>query len=84
MIWNPNRFAEFTDDGNGEHLFDYYYSFNCAYEPSSYSAGEGPEYTEEFHSIVYSESVEKIRIDSLLQFCIEDLVDMELTLVKRS
>ncbi len=83
MIWKPNRFVEFTDDGNGEHLYDYYYSFNCAYEPSSYFAGEGPEYTEAYHSLHYSESTDKIRVDGFLQFCIEDQVDMELALVKR-
>jgi hypothetical protein len=83
MIWKPNRFAEYTDDGNGEHLYDYYYSFNCVYEPSSYLSGEGPEFEEEYVSLSYSESIEKIRIDGFLQLCSEDLADRELALVKR-
>jgi hypothetical protein len=83
MIWKPNRFAEYTDDGNGEHLYDYYYSFNCDYEPSSYSMGEGPGLEEEYASLMYSESQEKIRIDGFFQLCFEDLVDWEMALVKR-
>lgn len=83
MIWKPNRFAEYTDDGNGEHLYDYYYSFNCAYEPSSYAHGEGPEYDEEYQSLSYSESEETIRIDGYLRFSSQDLADLELASVKR-
>ena len=83
MIWKPNRFVEYTDDGNGEHLYDYYYSFNCVYEPSSYLSGEGPEFEEKYVSLSYSESNEKIRIDGFLQLCSEDLADRELALVKR-
>ena len=83
MIWKPNRFVEYTDDGNGEHLYDYYYSFNCVYEPSSYLSGEGPEFEEEYVSLSYSESNEKMRIDGFLQLCSEDLSDRELALVKR-
>jgi hypothetical protein len=83
MIWKPNRFAEFTDDGNGEHLYDYYYSFNCAYEPSSYISGEGPEFEEKYDSLMYSESAEKIRIDSLFQLSFDDLAVRESALVKR-
>ncbi len=83
MIWKPNRFAEYTDDGNGEHLYDYYYSFNCAYEPSSYFLGEGPEFEEEYHSLTYSESKEKIMIDGFFQLCFEDLAYRESALVKR-
>jgi hypothetical protein len=83
MIWKPNRFAEYTDDGNGEHLYDYYYSFNCAYEPSSYLSGEGPEFEEQYDSLKYSESTETIRIDGFFQLCFEDLADRETALVKR-
>ncbi len=83
MVWTSNRFAEYTDDGNGEHLYDYYYSFNCAYEPSSYSVGEGPEFEEEYDSITYTESQEKIRIEGFFQLGCQDLVDRELILVKR-
>jgi hypothetical protein len=83
MIWKPNRFAEYTDDGNGEHLYDYYYSFNCAYEPSSYLPGEGPEYNEEYDSLYYSESADKIKVDGFLQFSCADLVDLELVAIKR-
>jgi hypothetical protein len=84
MIWKPNRFAEYTDDGNGEHLYDYYYSFNCAYDPSTYLSGEGPEFEEQYDSLTYTESKEKIRIDGFFQLCFENLADRESALVKRS
>jgi hypothetical protein len=83
MVWKPNRFADFTDDGNGDHLYDYYYSFNCAYEPSSYSVGEGPEYDEEYDSHYYLESAEKIKLDGSIQLSCQDLVGLEMAAVKR-
>lgn len=82
MVWRPNRFAEYTDDGIGEHLHDYYYSFNCAYEPSSYLRGEGPEFEEEYDSIIYVESQEKVTIGGLFQLSCQS--DVEMALVKRS
>jgi len=83
MVWRPNRFAEYTDDGIGEHLHDYYYSFNCAYEPSSYLGGEGPEFDEEYDSITYVESQERITIGGLFQLICQE-TDEEMALVKRS
>ncbi len=84
MIWRPNRFVEYTDDGNGEHLYDYYSLFSCAYEPSSYIAGEGPGFAGEYDSITYTESQQQIKLDGFFQLCCEDLVGRELALVKRS
>jgi len=84
MIWKPNRFAEFTDDGNGDHLYDYYSLFSCAYDSSSYIAGEGPEFIGEYDSISYTESQEKIVIDDFFQLTCQGLVDRELASVKRS
>jgi hypothetical protein len=60
LVWKPNRFADFTDDGNGDHLRDYYYTFYCTYQPGSYSSGQGPEYTEEYVALSYEESSSKV------------------------
>jgi len=60
LVWTPNRFADFTDDGDGDHLRDYYYTFYCTYEPGSYPNGVGPEYTEDYVALSYEESSDKI------------------------
>jgi hypothetical protein len=63
LVWRPNRFADFTDDGNGSHLDDYYFSFYCSYDPSSYSGGETPSFSQEFEAVDYQESENRVRVD---------------------
>lgn len=60
LVWKPNRFADFTDDGNGDHLRDYYYTFYCTYEPGSYPSGIDPVYSEDFVALSYEESSNKV------------------------
>lgn len=60
MVWKPNRFADFTDDGNADHLRDYYYTYNCWYVPESYPPGQAPIYEEQFDAVSYEESSEKV------------------------
>lgn len=60
LVWKPNRFADFTDDGDGDHLRDYYYTFHFSYEPGSYPHDGGPEYTEEYVALGYEESSNKV------------------------
>jgi len=61
LVWRPNRFADFTDDGVASHLEDYYYSFHCSYDPASYLEGEVPLFDQEFEAIEYQESDERVR-----------------------
>jgi hypothetical protein len=65
MRWMPNRIVEYTDDGNGEHLSDFYYSFNYYYDEGSYPPGQGPSYEEGFISLEHSESLESVTVGSL-------------------
>ncbi|MEM0449909.1 MAG: transglutaminase-like domain-containing protein [Methanomassiliicoccales archaeon] len=60
MIWKPNRLAEFTDDGDGQHLRDYYYSFTYTYDQHSYPVGLSPTYHDSYRSIIHQESTEKV------------------------
>lgn len=53
MVFRPNRFVDFTDDGNGDHLSDYYYTFSTTYTNSS---GSVPLYSEDYVSLRYEES----------------------------
>jgi len=61
LVWRPNRFADFTDDGNASHLEDYYFSFYCTYDPASYPPGQTPEFGQTFETIEYSESGNRVR-----------------------
>jgi len=68
LIWSPNRYVDYTDDGNGEHLRDYYFSFYCSYEPGTYSIGDGPIYSESYVSLMHHDSSEFIRLVDLNPF----------------
>jgi Transglutaminase-like superfamily len=54
LVFRPNRFVDFTDDGDGSHLSDYYYTFFTTYR------GASPLYSEEYVKISYEESGKKI------------------------
>lgn len=60
MVFKSNRFIDFTDDGNGTHLSDYYYTFSTTYDPTSYDDGKVPMYSDEYASLGYMESVKTI------------------------
>lgn len=65
LRWMPNRIVEYTDDGSGEHLSDFYYSFNYYYDESTYLPGQGPLYEESYKSLEHSESSEKVKVGSI-------------------
>lgn len=67
LLWMPNRIAEYTDDGNGEHLSDYYYSFNYYYDANTYPTGSGPLYEETYRSLAHEESADSVNIGSIFQ-----------------
>ena len=64
LVWRPNRFADFTDDGNGDHLKDYYYTFLSNYITSTYPNNNSPSYSESFEPLSYVESDHKISATS--------------------
>jgi hypothetical protein len=66
MRWMPNRIVEYTDDGNGVHLSDFYYSFNYYFDEGTYPPGQGPLYEEEYFSIEHTESSETVEVGSIL------------------
>lgn len=61
LVWRPNRFTDFTDDGNPDHLKDYYFSFHCSYESDTYAEGEFPVFSQEFEAVDYQESGERVQ-----------------------
>jgi hypothetical protein len=60
MVFKSNRFIDFTDDGNGTHLSDYYYTFSTTYDPTTYDLGKVPMYSDEYTSLGYEESTKTI------------------------
>jgi transglutaminase-like putative cysteine protease len=71
MRWIPNRIMEYTDDGNGDHLSDFYYSFNYYFDESTYLPGQGPMYEESYISIEHSESPETVTLGSLFDYFVD-------------
>lgn len=61
MVFRPNRFAEFTDDGNIDHLEDYYYIFS-----SMVSSGTEAELYDSYEALSYKESEKKVSQGSVL------------------
>ena len=66
LVWKPDRFVEYTDDGNANHLIDYYHTFTYTYDRDSYPIGERPIYIDEYKPISYEPSAEKVKVRSSL------------------
>ncbi len=64
LIWSPTKFIEYTDDGDGVHLHDFYYSFHCFYDELSYPPGAEPTFSETYKVISHQDSVERIALSS--------------------
>jgi len=60
LVFRPNRFVDFTDDGVGNHLSDYYYTFQTTYDRDSYDGGNTPVFEEVYVKLSYEESSKKI------------------------
>ncbi len=55
LVWRPNRFVEFTDDGNATHLVDYYYIYNA-----SIVSGTNSVLYDSYEALSYEESERKV------------------------
>ncbi len=53
MVHGSDIIIEYTDDGDAEHLEDYYYYFQCSVETGSYGPNEGPSFVQEFNTLEY-------------------------------
>lgn len=56
LVWGPNRLADYTDDGNGDHLKDYYYIFHYSYDEHTYPGESEPQFSQDFEVLEYEES----------------------------
>jgi len=63
MIWSPNRFVEYIDDGSAEHLEGYYSSMQLTYNPLSYPPGGGPLMETTYNALEHSESKNRVTGD---------------------
>jgi hypothetical protein len=64
LIWSPNKFIEYTDDGDATRLHDYYYSFHCFYDELTYPAGMEPTFSETYKVTFHQDSAERIALSS--------------------
>jgi len=60
LVFQPNRLIDFTDDGVGEHLSDYYYTFQTTFDQHTYAPGSTPLFSEAYTKLSYVESSKKI------------------------
>ncbi|MDD1769980.1 MAG: transglutaminase-like domain-containing protein [Methanomassiliicoccales archaeon] len=62
LVWSPNKFLEYTDDGDAAHLYDYYYSFHLYYDELTYPPGVEPVFTESYATLYHHDSSERIAL----------------------
>jgi hypothetical protein len=62
LVWMPNLFCEYTDDGDAGDLRDFYHAISVYYDPSTYGHGEMPEFSEDWEVLSYQESEEKVTL----------------------
>lgn len=60
LVFRPNRIIDFTDDGVGGHLSDYYYTFQTTFDRETYHGGSSPLFSEAYTKLSYTESSKKI------------------------
>ncbi|MCX6650362.1 MAG: transglutaminase domain-containing protein [Methanomassiliicoccales archaeon] len=72
LVWMPNLFCEYTDDGNGTALEDFYHPISITYDPSSYAPGETPQFISSWEVLSYKESDEKVTLSTPLMTRVED------------
>lgn len=60
LVFRPNRIIDFTDDGVGNHLSDYYYTFQATYDRETYRGGAAPMFSEVYTKLAYTESSKKV------------------------
>jgi hypothetical protein len=64
LAYTPDKYVEYTDDGQAAHLHDYYYSFSCFYDEATYPPGEAPSFTENFVPLYHYDSSQRIVLDA--------------------
>ncbi len=62
LVWSPNKFIDYTDDGQASHLYDYYYSFHCYYDELTYPPGSQPTFTETYAVTFHQDSQQRISL----------------------
>jgi hypothetical protein len=72
LVWMPNLFCEYTDDGNGTALENFYHPISITYDPSSYAPGETPQFISSWDVLSYEESEEKVTLSTVLMTRVRD------------
>ncbi|MCG7841122.1 MAG: transglutaminase domain-containing protein [Methanomassiliicoccales archaeon] len=62
LVWMPNLFCEYTDNGEPDGLRDYYHMISVFYDASTYGPGETPEFSESWEVLSYQESDDKVTL----------------------
>jgi transglutaminase-like putative cysteine protease len=65
LVWKPSLICDYTDNGNGNDLRNYYYTFYSVYDPLTYPVGEGPTFSDSFKVLSYTESSNKVTVNQL-------------------
>jgi len=66
LVWMPNLFCEYTDNGEPGDLYDAYHSIAVYYDPFTYGPGETPTVDEGWDVLSYEESEETVTLRALM------------------
>ena len=66
LVWMPNLFCEFTDNGIAEDLQKAYYTTSISFDPSTYGPNEGPVREDDWTVVSYQESEETVALNLIV------------------
>lgn len=65
LVWMPNLFCEYTDNGNADDLYNAYHHVTYSV-PNDTPPSQMPEYTEDWEVISYEESEETVTLEMMM------------------
>lgn len=69
LVWKPSFICDYTDNGNGNDLRNYYYTFYSTFDPLTYPAGGGPSFADSFTVLGYNESPNRVTVNQMDAGC---------------
>jgi len=71
LVWMPNLFCEYTDDGQPDGLRDFYYPMLVYYDPATYGPGASPQFSEGWEVVFYEEGHDKVTLTVVMAARVE-------------
>ncbi|HSV42172.1 MAG TPA: transglutaminase domain-containing protein, partial [Methanomassiliicoccales archaeon] len=70
LVWTPYHILDYSGNGNGDDLEDYYSVFHCLYDPTTYDDGDLPFFSDGWEVVSYQETEDRVTTGSFISMAI--------------